>query len=121
MKTLITSILIVALTLPVLAQEKEKRKTEPRAEQSWAIAALVLSVAAVGAIVVVKVFNKHGQPDTNVPVDVVLEKSKDHVNWIPVLTNRVVLNGVDPSELFQETRKDGSCFYRARVQKVVLP
>jgi len=125
MKTTITAILTMALVLsPLHATEPDREPvkskpsvpdTQTHTEQSYALAALVLVCAAVGAFVVLKVHSKHKQ--LKGPVTLVLEKSTDNVNWTPVFTNNVVINGEQPIDFFQEVRRDGYSFYRARVQK----
>lgn len=117
MKSAITLILITGLLLIPMQDSfggGRKKATPQVQEGSLALAALVLTVAAVAAYVVIKVHSNHKQ--FKGPVTLVLEKSGDNVNWVAVATNRVVLNGEDPMEVFREVRKDGHSFYRARVQ-----
>jgi hypothetical protein len=107
---------IMACQWPAHADAPKPKPKEPEVQESWMLAALLVTAALAGAAIVIYIHNKHGKPSQSTPVNVVLEKSSDNVNWTPVATNRVVLNGTDPYEIYREYRKDGHSFYRVRVQ-----
>lgn len=124
MKTVIAIVMIVALAaLPAQAQGKAQPKPrgdgKPAVEEAAPImlGLLVLTCAAVGAYVVIKVCSSNDYDKG--PVDVILEKSPDNVNWTEVARKRVTLNGKKPVEFFEEVRRDGYSFYRGRVEKAM--
>lgn len=108
MKTLVTFLLCLMLATPA----RTEPDPEPVAAAPVMLGLLVLGIGVAAAIVVIKVCST--VPSDTVPVTFVLEKSTDHANWIPVVTNTVTLNGQSPIEVFRGQMKEDVAFYRAR-------
>lgn len=129
MKTIISVVLITALACAPLNLDatppppqnppgdttEGERRPKVNTSDSWALAAIVLTAAAVGAYIVLKVHSKY--KISRGPVTLVLESSADNANWLPVATNTVVLNGQEPMEAFRDVRRDFCKFYRVRVER----
>jgi hypothetical protein len=103
MKTLIAIALACMLAVEVPAQ------TDPKPTGA-VLAVLVVSAAIVGIYIIVKV--NATCPDRTGTVTLVLERSPDCKNWVPVATNTVTLNGVKPIDCFCEPANDPLSFYR---------
>jgi len=119
MKTFLTVILCLAILQFSVNASQSVTNDQPEAVQQPNSVLLgiiiILTVVVVGATVVHKV--KTTIPDNHSPVKLVLEKSMDHSNWTPVITNTVTLNGTNAIEFFREDMTDSIAFYRARVVK----
>ena len=111
MKTITIILCLCLICIPVCADSPVPKKGE---EQIGLIGAgviiLCLSIAAGYAIHKIK----SSLPDDHRPVKFVLEKSVDHSNWTPIVTNTITLNGTNAIEFFSEQMTDKIAFYRAR-------
>lgn len=108
MKTLIISILCL-----MLATSHAGNDPKPAAAAPVILGCLVLVMGATAVYVVIKCYSTDDRD--NGPVNVVLERSLDHSEWVPVVTNRVELRGREPIEVFQDTRRNDGAFYRAKL------
>lgn len=112
MKKLIAILLCLTLiSVPAMAQNKAPEDT-PHQNMGIAVPLLILTIGITGIIVVIKIASN--LPSDRKPTTFVLEKSTDHSNWTPIVTNTVTLNGTNAIEFFREYMTDTTAFYRAK-------
>jgi hypothetical protein len=120
MKKRITTLLIAAMLLNALQIQAAKKKVEvdPRQPKITILELMIfigISACVLSSVsyVIVKVHKNTITPQ-DIPVTLVLEKSFDHVTWVPVITNTVTLHGTNEVEFFREHQTDTIAFYRTR-------
>lgn len=113
MKTIITILLAAALLQATMV--RAETTNDPPTNGSVLLGALVISAAVIGLIIIIKV--NATVPSRTSPVTLVLERSYYDGNWVPLATNTVILNGLQPVEVFRQYMTDEVACYRARVAR----